>query len=170
MSLWWQFLHLRVHLPWLQQRGPSRLLLGRGRMGQRQRARGLLDPILRSGPLRRPGHPECIDDALDPTTWGCSRSDGACTSALRVDCLRLLRLPASAWTRPDDCRSYASRRSFASRCNTVTRDGRGRPGHEPPKSGVDAARPHTLSFAKQSGEGGMRGRGRSAVAVAVHTA
>ena len=96
-------------------------------MGKRQRARGLLDPILRPGPLRRPGHPECIEHALDPTTCCCNGSDVACTIALRVDCLRLLR----PWTRPDDCRSYASRRSVASRRNTVTRDGRGRPVHEP---------------------------------------
>ena len=100
-------------------------------MGRRHRARGLLDPILRSGPLRRPGHPECIDDALDPTTCHCNGSDVACTIALRVDCLRLLRPSASAWTRPDRCRSYASRRSFARRRNTVIRDGRGRPVHEP---------------------------------------
>ena len=72
---------------------------------------------------------ECIDPCeLDP--WGRSVLD-PCTTALRVDCLRLLRPSASAWTRPDRCRSYASRRSFARRRNTVIRDGRGRPVHEP---------------------------------------
>ena len=59
-------------------------------------------------------HPECIDDALDPTIllyamevmWPVD-------IALRVDCLRLLRpsASASAWTRPDGCRSFGRRRN-----------------------------------------------------------